>query len=143
MPKQPKAFSPSGYYRVRLEHTLKHTQQATRLIYLVNGATLGVLYFAAKLEEIVAYRRVVIGAVLGILAAINFVHGCLIQRQGHWYASIDKAFSSSSGAERIERPKGFPWLGTHALYALVHYGLALALMAACLFVLWALAPQSK
>jgi hypothetical protein len=133
MPKQPKVFSPSGYFRVRLEHTLKHTQQSTRLIYLVNGAALGALYFAAKMEEIALYRRQVIVSFLFILAIINFIHACLIKRQGQWYSIIDRAFASTSQATMLDRPKGFPWFGTHDLYAALHFVLAAAFAVAGLW----------
>jgi hypothetical protein len=36
------------YYKLRLDHTLQHTQQATRLVYLANGGVLAALYFMAE-----------------------------------------------------------------------------------------------
>jgi hypothetical protein len=130
MAKQPKTFSPSGYFRVRLEHTLKHTQQTTRLIYLINGGALGLLYFAERLDKLKDYQTVVAALFLGVLSFINLMHAFLIRRQGEWYSRLDKAFASASGAKEIERPKG---LGSHALHAAIHFGLAAVLaMAAAL-----------
>ena len=138
MAKQPKAFSASGYFRVRLEHTLKHTQQTTRLIYLINGGALGLLYFVAKMDELAAYKKYVVAAILSTLAFINFMHALLIGRQGQWYKLLDDAFALASNAkekaEEIERPKGFPWIGTHALRAAIHVGLAAILAIAAVFV---------
>lgn len=131
MAEQPKAFLPSDYYRVRLEHTLKHTQESTRLIYLVNGGALGALYFAAGLEALKPpYRGYMVVGVLSVLALINLVHALLIMRQGQWYAAIDERFAIKSQTSKVDRPTGFPYLGTHHLYSLIHAIVTLALLAA-------------
>ena len=41
----------SEYYKVRMEHTLHHLQQATRLIYFVSGAIVAMLYFVIEKNE--------------------------------------------------------------------------------------------
>jgi hypothetical protein len=115
------------------------------MIYLVNGAALGALYFAAKLTEIGAYRRHLIVAILVVLVVTNSAHACLIIRQGQWYTDLDTAFAKSSEAQQIERRKGFPWLGTHNLYATIHFILAALLFLAAMLAWFALQfpPQSN
>ncbi len=61
------------YYRLRLEHTIQHTQQSTRLIYLVNGAVLALLYFVAQIP-VWLYQHVFLSCIVGSLSLINLVH---------------------------------------------------------------------
>jgi hypothetical protein len=118
------------YYKTRLKHTLQHTQQSTKLIYLVNGAVLAALYFVAKMDELKGQKFHVIAFILWILAGVNFLHACLINRQGQWYRLLDTLLADAAETTRPDRPSGFPWLGTHALYAFVHYALGIILIAA-------------
>lgn len=128
-----RAYSASGYFRVRLEHTVRHTQQTTRLIYLVNGGALGLLYFALK--ELESYRGYVAVIALLVLGAVNGIHARLIQRQGKWYHELDKAFKIASGAEKIpvNTPPG---MSSHALHALIHYIISAVLFLAALACLY-------
>ena len=41
-----------AFWQKRLDHTLQHTQTATKLIYLADGAVLGFFYFWIKALEI-------------------------------------------------------------------------------------------
>jgi len=139
MAKQPKAFSPSGYYRVRLEHTLKHTQQTTKLIYLINGGALGLLYFAVRMDLSLDRKKIIAAAVLFTLALINLLHALLIGRQGQWYKILDDAFAEASNAKEpdkeLKRPEGFPWMGTHLIHAIIHLGLAVVLAISAVAIL--------
>jgi hypothetical protein len=124
--KQPKAFSPSGYYQLRLEHTLRHTQQATRLIYLVDAGFVGALYFAAQMKELALHRGYVIVAVLVTLMLINFLHAMLLKRLGQCYSALDTEFARESGAIKVVLPK-VCGIGLHDLHAAIHIVVALAL----------------
>src|SRR3990170_7075170 len=91
------------YYKIRLDHTLQHTQQATRLIYLANGAVLAALYFIVEkifsnLDAPVAMAEFYL---LELLALMNLIHSALILRQGKWYRDIDIALARSVSAERV------------------------------------------
>ncbi|MGT2501254.1 hypothetical protein ACVOMS_11265 [Bradyrhizobium guangxiense] len=124
-----KPHPPTTYYRVRLEHTVRHTQQLTRLIYLINGGALGLLYFVAKLDQATAIgskAKFIIAGVLTTLAFVNAMHARLIRRQGEWYSAIDAAFADASNAKKVQSPSG---RGTHALHADIHVGLAAVLIA--------------
>lgn len=119
------------YYKVRLEHTIQHTQQSTNLIYLVNGAILAMLYFVARSPE--QYVSAVL--LLCILSIVNIAHAALIVRQGKWYFNIDEAFKSSiHHLKEIQRPTGFPWIGSHNLFATLHLVLGLLLLGAALAI---------
>jgi len=112
------------YYKQRLEHTLQHTQQATNLIYLVNGAILAMFYFVVRSPA--QYISAV--SLLLVLAVVNFAHAALIVRQGKWYRNIDQTFADSfPEITKIEDPKGLPWISSHTLFASVHAGLCLLL----------------
>ena len=120
----------SEYYKVRLEHTLQHTQQSTKLIYVVNGGILALVYFVVRLPSW-PYQQAMIAFVVEALAIINLIHAGLIVRQGKWYSNIDNAFASGIvNKPTITTPRGFPWMGTHTLYAVIHCFLAFALFLA-------------
>lgn len=143
MSEDPKPHPPSEYFKVRLEHTLKHTQESTRLIYLVNGGALGALYFFAKMGELATHKKEVVFVVLAILTVINFLHACLLIRQGQWYSDIDSAFASSCKAIKVERRPGFPFLGTHHIYASIHLVLTAALLGAAIAALCVTLPPQN
>jgi hypothetical protein len=128
-------MTPAEYCKIRLEHTLQFTQQATRLIYLVNGAILAMLYFVVQLQQFPPKRPAVV-IILMILAFINFMHAGIILRQASWYFVLDQELSTWLSSN-FNRPSvnGAPCLGTHRLYALLHFGLALTLGLVA-FVIW-------
>jgi MFS superfamily sulfate permease-like transporter len=114
----------SEYCKLRLDHTLQHTQQATKLIYLVNGAVLALLYFIVRLPPW-EYQHRMVAIAVAALAWINFIHALLIYRQGGWYREIDNALRTTiSPTPQIKRPRG---ISTHAQYSSMHIILALGL----------------
>ena len=147
------------YYRTRLEHTLLHTQQSTRLIYLINGAMLALLYFlVGKFEKQETFAFVI----LVVLAFVNALHAVLIVIQGTWYSSIDNGYAKflktremvNLPAEReslslllksLKSPHGLYATirgllaillkTTHGLYATIHGFLAIVLLIASFWVL--------
>ena len=134
----------SEYYKVRLEHTLQHTQQSTKLIYLVNGGILALLYFVARLPSW-PYQQALMAFVVEALAIINLIHAALIVRQGKLYSTIDNAIAGSIvDKPTIIRPRGFPWMGTHTLYAVIHSLLAAGLFVAglCIFSIPDVLPKA-
>lgn len=114
----------ASYYRMRMDHTLRHTQQSTRLIYLVSAAVGAAAYFVLR-EEGFNHRGVVTAAILFVLCAINFIQALLILRQGKWYRDLDRLYAEVVEARRPEEPEGWRrWWGTHPLYASIHFLLA-------------------
>lgn len=73
----------------RLDHTLSHTQTATRLIYLVNGAILAAVYFEfGKVQPSAAF--LVAGVLTLLLSIINYLHANFHATQNTWYRTIDE-----------------------------------------------------
>jgi hypothetical protein len=99
------AMGPAEYFKLRLEHTIQHTQQSTRLIYIVNGAVLGMIYFVIQASDFPARKGVIVLA-LSTLVMINFLHVLLIFRQGHWYHAIDKELASTVKASPVRLGDG-------------------------------------
>jgi hypothetical protein len=133
---RPKDLDASQYYKIRLDQTLQHTQQATRLIYLVNGAVLGALYFLFDKfpANPIAQKSIMICALVA-LGFINLMHAFLILSQGRWYGAIDAALAKSVKADPpIARGR----LSTHRIHAFLYFGLAslLVAIAAVLFCWW-------
>ena len=114
------------YYKTRLEHTIAYTQQATRLIYLVNGAVIAFLYFVLNATALPNKNLIAI-LVLILLAIINSLHTFLIESQRRWYSTINEHYARSVGADKII-PEGR--LSTHKLYALIHIVIVIALLLA-------------
>jgi hypothetical protein len=66
------------YWSKRLDHTLTHTQTSSRLIYLIDGAVLALMYFSIR--TLGATRPVILLASLPafLLVALNGLHARLI-----------------------------------------------------------------
>ena len=79
-----------AFWQKRLDHTLQHTQTATKLIYLADGAVLGFFYFWIKALEISRAAILMSSFPILLLAIMNYFHGGLIGNQGSWYRGIDQ-----------------------------------------------------
>ena len=123
------------YYKTRLEHTLRHTQESTRLIYLVNGAVIALIYFMVEKATSLPRRDWIVLGCLVVLAVVNWLHFLLMRRQGRWYAALDDGYSSAVEQRAIELPGR---LSTHGAYAGVHLVITLALTCGFLALGWAL-----
>ncbi len=107
------------YFKNRLEHTVGFTHQATKNIYLVNGAVLAMTYFVSEHGSQVddEVRRYGPSLLLFVLAIINLAHAGLLLFQAYWYRILDKGFADASGVVRPDLPAG---LGTHRIFVLLH-----------------------
>lgn len=124
----------SEYYKIRLEHTIQHLQQATRLIYLVSGALVAMLYFVIeKMKDSAPQRYFGIG-LLVLLGLVNVIHALLIAVQARWYRAIDEKLAASAGVARVTR--GRAWLGSAGLWADLHWLIALAALCAGSYIWW-------
>jgi len=112
----------ASYYRIRMQHTLRHTREITRLIYLVNGAIGGAIYFILKDRSHWTNYAEICAFLLFVLAAVNLMHGYLIHVQGKWYGELDTGYAKSVGLP--DRPRISVLIGAHNTYALLHYSLA-------------------
>ena len=125
----------SEYYKTRLEHTSQDTRGYTRLIYMINGAVLALLFVAIQHGDKLADPVLITRGGLLVLAFINTVHGLFIFRQRHWYRQIDAQYAAAVDAKPVRSSDWFSkwYLGGHALYAYIHFVLALALLLAAIF----------
>jgi hypothetical protein len=127
----------TNYWLKRLDHTLTHTQNSSRLIYVVDGAVLALLYFS--LQTFGTSRQVILLAALPtlLLAVLNLFHARLIVIQQSWYHGIDGQLRKLLNQPRVEhQPKRY-WFGsTHGIYRGMHMVIALflALLAILMFL---------
>jgi hypothetical protein len=78
------------YFIKRLEHTIAHTQTATKLIYLVNGAILAAVYFEFGKVRPMSAAFLVGGVLTLLLCIVNFLHANFMAIQNAWYRTIDQ-----------------------------------------------------
>ena len=78
-----------AYFEKRLEHTLLHTQQSTRLIYLVNGGILAALYFLTGKTVSGIDKTDVAIFFLFLLASTNLIHDWILLCFGIGLVHID------------------------------------------------------
>lgn len=128
-------MTPAEYLKLRLEHTLQHLQQATKLIYLVNGAVLTMLYFVAQLDKY-PYKRGTLVCLLAVLAFINVAHALFYMRAAGFYHQFDTDLRAKL-TKKIPKtaPPSFPPFGASWIYAAVHGVLGLVLLTAA-WLLW-------
>ena len=125
------------YFRNRLEHTVGFTHEATKNIYLVNGAVLAIAAFVAsdtlKIDGRLKLNGLVI--LLIMLGIVNLFHALILLYQGYWYRILDLGYAKYSGI--FKRPDisslvSPRWLskaklGTHRSYFLMHLVISLSL----------------
>src|SRR5262249_32461126 len=128
-------MTPDEYLKLRLEHTLQHLQQATRLIYLVNGAVLAMLYFVAQLSGY-PYKRGTLVCILAVLAFLNIAHALFYRRHSVFYARFDDDLRTHL-TKKIPKtpPPKFPPIGAGTIYFWIHVVLGVVLLAAAV-LLW-------
>jgi hypothetical protein len=127
----------SAYLQTRLQHTLTHTQTASRLIYVVDGAILAFVYFLLKdLRTVTSEIRVIAAVFVGLLAALNGLHAWFIYRQRFWYHTIDRQAREVLGlgdplaSSREERGPVLRLIfSTHFTYCVMHLLVAMVLCA--------------
>jgi hypothetical protein len=124
------------YWTKRLDHTLTHTQTSSRLIYLVDGAVLALVYF--WLQTFGTSRQVILVAFLPtvLLAILNVLHARTITIQHSWYSGIDAKLRSLLHVEAVEHAELRRFLAsTHGIYRAMHWAIAAVLLLAALGML--------
>lgn len=110
-----------SYFKTRLDHTIQHTQQITRLIYFVSGAVIAAFYFVSQHANASAKCYLEL-SLLFLLGVVNFIHAKLTRRQGKWYRYIDDEF-----ARAVWRPEEgrihLEGISSAAWYAYVHWAI--------------------
>jgi hypothetical protein len=90
-------MEPAEYFKIRLDHTIQHTQKATSLLYLIDGALLAMFYFVVEKLGSWPVERGIQAFILILLGLLNAVHGYFLLRQSVWYAILDQAFAQEVG----------------------------------------------
>jgi hypothetical protein len=117
-------MGPAEYYQFRLEQTLQHTQVTTKLLYLIDGALLAMLYFAVeKLQSWTIQDKIEVG-ILVLLSGINIAHSWFIVRQARWYHLLETQLAEAVGRRRITM-RG---LSSQLLFGIVHWAIAAVAM---------------
>ena len=146
---QDQRFKLIDYFIKRLEHTISHTQTATKLIYLVNGAILAAVYFEFGKVKPLSAAFLVGGILTLLLSIINFLHANFMAVQNAWYSTIDREIRNvflkfKNMTEVWPKHLGekfddvlksyrsyysfFPFNRTHRIYVWIHLTLALFLL---------------
>jgi len=125
-----------AFWTKRLDHTLSHTVNASRLIYIVDGAVLALL--AALINSLGPGRQVVIimSFPMLVLAILNLFHSEFVRLQHIWYRNIDSKLIEILGDTAIERPskKRLSFSSSHGVYRALHLLMASALIVAALLM---------
>lgn len=113
------------YWSKRLDHTLMHTQSASRLIYLIDGAVLALVYFF--IQTLGASRQVFVLASLPmfLLVILNSLHARFIRTQHSWYRGIDEKLRDLLGVNEVQHGNQPRFLrSTHGIYRSLSDGMS-------------------
>ncbi len=129
------------YLQKRLEQTLQHSQTATKLIYLVDGAVLGFCYFFIKELGKGPFSIGIATFAVLVLAVLNYFHAGLIGNQQSWYNGIDYQIRSLLHLEEIKhtnKPLPLCPKSSHKIWQRIHYVLfsSLIVVTFILFIWW-------
>ena len=129
------------YLHKRLDHTLQHSQTATKLIYLVDGAVLGFCYFFIKELDKGPTAIIISAFSVLVLAILNYFHAGLIGNQQSWYAGIDTELRALLGLKEIQHSINPPPLcpaSSHKIWQRIHFILfgSLLITAFIMFLWW-------
>ena len=116
----------TNYWLKRLDHTLTHTQTSSRLIYIVDGAVLALIYFVV--QAFGATRQIVLvmsGSTI-LLMVLNLLHARLVIIQREHYRAIDAQLRHLLNQQQVQFETVRKWLAsTHGIYCLIHIAIAL------------------
>lgn len=123
------------FWTKRLEHTLSHTESSSRLVYLVDGATLALLAFVVEKLRPSGIEELFLAIPIAFLALLNYYHSQIILRQREWYKAIDERIRQTLNDERPINFKSEVKLGgTHHIYSRIHAAIAWFLALAAILV---------
>lgn len=130
------------YYKIRMEQTIKHNQEFTRLIYLVNAGILAFLAFLWKeispnFSSMANFKSLAFWLTItafGSLIIINIFHALFIKRQGIWYRELkDSYWKLISGNIKNEITKELKTIFKHPSISTTHLLIYIHLMVAISF----------
>lgn len=121
------------FWQKRLDHTLSHTQTASKLIYLVDGGVLAFIYFTVTTFGLSRQSALFVSSVVLLLSCLNFLHARFIRTQQHWYAEIANRLLSLLREAPLPLPKegkisGTLFTSSHRILSYVHVLISLWLL---------------
>lgn len=123
------------FWTKRLEHTLNHSESASRLIYIVDGAGLALLAFIVEKLRPSGLELVFVAVPIAFLALINYYHSQIILRQREWYNAIDGRIRETLANEpRLDFKSQIKLGGTHQIYSRIHIAITWLLILAAVGV---------
>jgi hypothetical protein len=124
------------FWTKRLDHTNTHTDTSSRFLYLIDGAVLGLLAFAAeKLKPSGAEEIFYLAIPIAILALLNYYHIHVIRQQRAWYNAIDQRIRERLDNEpELKFERGTAFGSTHLIYVRIHSVIACILIIAAIFI---------
>jgi hypothetical protein len=137
------------YYKMRMEQTIKHNQEFTRLIYLVNAGILAFLAFlwreaSANFLSTANFKSLSFWLTItsfGSLFLINLFHALFIKRQGIWYRELKDSYWKLIGGNNGEITKELksvwklPGFSTTYLLIYIHLTVAISFLIAIIVLL--------
>lgn len=123
------------FWTKRLEHTLNHSESASRLLYLVDGAGLALLAFVVEKLRPSGLQEFFVAVPIAFLALLNYYHSQIILRQREWYNAIDERIRETLNNEpRLDFKSKIALGGSHEIYSRIHIAIVWFLIAAALVV---------
>lgn len=109
------------FWTKRLDHTLTHTQRASQLIYIIDGAVLALLAFVVEKLRPSGPEELYVAIPILVLALLSYYHAEIIMRQREWYNAIDQRIRETLDDEPMIEFKSDSVLGgTHHIYSRIH-----------------------
>lgn len=133
------------YWLKRLDHTLTHTQTASRLIYVVDGAVLALIYFV--IQAFGASRQIILfmSVTAILLMVLNLLHARFVIIQREHYRAIDAKLLLLLDQQQVKYETERKTLAsTHGIYCMIHIAIALFVaIAAAVMLLYGLGYFSE
>ncbi len=125
----------TDYWLKRLDHTLTHTQTSSRLIYIVDGAVLALIYFVVQAFGASRQIILVMSVTAILLLVLNLLHARFVIIQREHYLAIDAQLRQLLNQQQVQfRTVRKRLASTHGIYCLIHLaiGLFIAIAAAAM-----------
>ena len=117
----------AAYWTTRLEQTLSHTHEASKLIFTIDGGVLALVAFVLKTYPDDRSVRLVAVVPMAVLVAISLLHARLIYVQRAWYQGIDRKLQALLSVKPVDSSELEG--SAHRLHGVIHLVVGLALLA--------------
>jgi hypothetical protein len=115
----------TNYWLQRLDHTLTHTQTSSRLIYIVDGAVLALIYFVVQAFGAPRQIIFVMSIIMFLLMFLNLLHARFVIIQREHYRAIDDQLRRLLNQPKVQFQTVRKRLAsTHGIYCFIHVVIA-------------------